>query len=57
MEEINKREDLEKRVWEAHDKLEALRKKQVSVGLSDEEDLVLRNLDVKFYNLWSELKD
>jgi hypothetical protein len=54
---LEKREELEKEVWGTHDKLEALRKKQISVGLSDEEDLELRNLDVKFYNLWSELKD
>ena len=44
-------------VWKIHDKLEELKNQKSLIGLSEMEDIELRNLEVNFYNKWSELKD
>jgi len=49
--------DLKKEVWELHDKIEELKLKRDWFGLSNQEDLELRNLEAQFYSKWSELKD
>lgn len=45
-----------KRLWLMHDRIVDLKNMKNIIGLSDDEDLELRNLDVDFHNQYSDFK-
>nr|WP_315026066.1 hypothetical protein [uncultured Chryseobacterium sp.] len=55
----NKISDQEKKneLWKIHDRIMVLKDQEKLLGLSDKEDLELRNLEVKFNNQYHALKE
>lgn len=54
-----KMSDQEKKneLWKVHDRIMILKDQEKLIGLSDKEDLELRNLEVKFNNEYHALKE
>lgn len=54
-----KMSDQEKKneLWKIHDRIMMLKDQEKLIGLSDKEDLELRNLEVKFNNEYHALKE
>ncbi|MGG7470799.1 hypothetical protein ACVVIH_20605 [Chryseobacterium arthrosphaerae] len=54
-----KMSDQEKKneLWKIHDRIMLLKDQEKLIGLSDREDLELRNLEVKFNNEYHALKE
>jgi|GEM_PF-6474867 len=44
-------------LWKIHDRIMILKDQEKLIGLSDKEDLELRNLEVKFNNEYHALKE
>lgn len=44
-------------LWKIHDRIMMLKDQEKLIGLSDKEDLELRNLEVKFNNEYHALKE